>query len=267
MDAINVNEFFKTIWDNNIIKSIIVIIVGFFIYKFIQILINKVTKHDKVKNIGKKGKTYMRLSTSILRYIFIIIITLVLLQINGIDVSSLLAGLGIASVIIGLAVQDALKDIIRGFTILSDTYFQVGDIVKYNGMEGKVLVIGLRSTKIQDLSTSNVVSIANRNIEQIEVVSDKNYINIPMPYETSLEKAEKAVKDILDIIINDEKVSSCRYLGVNKLDDSSILYLIEVCGSPDKKLQIKRDALHAVLEGLSKNNISVPYNQIDVHNK
>ena len=196
----NMNEVFKNIFENNIVKSLIVIVVSFFIYKFVHLLVKKATGNDKVKNISKKGKTYMRLTTSILRYIFIIITLLVLLQINGIDVSSLLAGLGIASVIIGLAIQDALKDIIRGFSILSDSYFSVGDVVKYNGIEGKVLVIGIKSTKIQDLATSNIISIANRNIEQIEVVSNKIYINIPMPYEVSLEKAEKSIKDILSSV-------------------------------------------------------------------
>ena len=263
----NFNDALKNIFENNIVKSVIVIVVSFFIYKFVHLLVKKATGNDKVKNISKKGKTYMRLTTSILRYIFIIITLLVLLQINGIDVSSLLAGLGIASVIIGLAIQDALKDIIRGFSILSDSYFSVGDVIKYNGIEGKVLVIGIKSTKIQDLATSNIISIANRNIEQIEVVSNKIYINIPMPYEVSLEKAEKAINDVLSSIKENKNVESCRYLSVNKLDDSAIQYLIEVCCNPEVKLQTKRDTLRTILEELNKNNISVPFPQIDIHNK
>ena len=39
--------------------------------------------------------------------------------------------------------QDALKDIIRGSTILTDSYFQVGDVVKYGDIMGKVISIGL----------------------------------------------------------------------------------------------------------------------------
>lgn len=263
----NLNQTIKNIFDNNIVKSIIIIIVSYFIYKLVQLIIKKATGNDKVKNISKKGKTYVRLTTNILRYIFIIITILILLQTNGIDVSSLLAGLGIASVIIGLAIQDALKDIIRGFSILSDNYFSVGDIVKYKEIEGKVLVIGLKSTKIQDISSSNVITIANRNIEQVEIVSDKIYINIPMPYEVPLDKAEKTVSDIVEEIKKNDKVTSCRYLSVNKLDDSAILYLIEVSGDPEYKLQRKRDALRVILDKLSKNNIDVPYQQIDIHNK
>ena len=263
----NFNEVIKNIFENNIVRSLLVVFISFIIYQFIHSIIKKTNKTDKVNKMSKKSKTYMKLTTSIIRYVFIIVTLLIVLQVNGVDVSSMLAGLGILSVIIGLAVQDALKDIIRGLSILSDSYFSVGDIVKFGDIEGKVLVIGLKSTKIQDIASGNVISIANRNIEQIEVVSEKIYINIPMPYETPLDKAEKAVSDILDLIKEDELVTSCRYLSVNKLDDSAILYLIEVCGNPEKKLQRKRNSLRNILEGLSKNGIEVPYTQIDIHNK
>ena len=55
------------------------------------------------------------------------------------------AGLGILGVIFGLAIQDWLKDIIRGSSILSDNYFAVGDVVKYKDIEGKVLVIEIKT--------------------------------------------------------------------------------------------------------------------------
>ena len=57
-------------------------------------------------------------------YLLIIINIFAILQINGINVESILAGAGIIGIIFGFAVQDALKDIIRGMTILTDKYFQ-----------------------------------------------------------------------------------------------------------------------------------------------
>ena len=198
---------------------------------------------------------------------FIIITVLIVLKINGVDVSSVLAGVGIAGAIFGLAIQDWLKDIIRGSSIISDKYFSVGDVVKYKDMEGKVLTIGLKTTKIQDLKTSNIVSIANRNIEEIEVVSKFIYVRIPMPYEASIEKAENAINEIVEMIKHNNNVNNCRYIGVTELSDSSIQYLIEVDCNQQFKLQVKRDALRSVLLGLANNKIDVPYTQIDIHNK
>ena len=261
-----VKKFFENIHHEQIINSIIIVLVSIVIYKFISYVLTKSEKQDKLFS-SKKSKTYIKLIRSIIRYLFVIITTLILLQVNGIDVSSVLAGVGILGAILGLAIQDWLKDIIRGSTILSDNYFSVGDIVKFRDIEGKVLVIGLKTTKIQDIKTGNVISIANRNIEEIEIISNLIYINIPMPYELEVEKAEKVINSITEEISKGENVNGCNYKGVNDLADSSIKYLIEINCAPTNKLQVRRNALRTILTTLEKNQISVPYNQIDVHNK
>lgn len=250
------------------ISSIIIILISFFIYKITTHFILMGNRNKKIdKKLSNKSKTYLKMISSILRYVFIIVTVLIILQINGIDVSSMLAGVGILSVIIGLAVQDALKDIIKGFNILSDDYFKVGDIVKYDDLEGKVLSLGLKTTKVQDLATGNIISIANRNIEKIEVVSNVIYVNVPMPYEIPVEIAERAIEGIIEKVKKNNNVNECIYKGVNNLDDSCIRYLLEVSCNAVFKLQVRRDTLRSILLGLAENNIEVPYNQIDVHQK
>lgn len=263
-----VKKFFENINHEQIINTAIIIIVSIILYKLISYILKKSEKQEKVKLFtSKKSKTYIKLIRSIIRYGFFAITVLIVLQINGIDVTSVLAGVGILGAIFGLAIQDWLKDVIRGSTILSDNYFAVGDIVKYKEYEGKVVVIGLKTTKIQDIRTGHIISIANRNIEEVQLVSNLVYINIPMPYEVEVKKAEKCIENIIDIIGKNENVNECRYLGVNDLADSSIKYLIEINCLPAFKLQVRRNALKTILEEMEKENISVPYNQIDVHNK
>lgn len=261
-------ELFEQEWITRIINSLIVIIISVIAYNVINKLLIKLFDNKKAKILdNRKSNTYKKLIKSIVKYIIIILTVLSLLQINGVNISSMLAGVGILGIVVGFAIQDALKDIIKGIDIISDSYYRVGDVIKYDNIEGKVLSIGLKTTKVQSLSSGNVISIANRNIEKVEVVSEKIHINIPMPYEVKLEKAEKAIDDILNLIKENEKVLSCRYLGVNNLADSSIQYLIEVCCNSDIKLQIRRDSLKCIINGLDKNNIEVPYNQLDIHNK
>ena len=264
----DIKSFFENIWHMQIVSSIIIIVISIISYKIIAYFLNKGEKNSKSKLLtSNKSKTYIKLTKSIIRYIFIIITILIILQVNGVDVSSLLAGVGIAGVVFGLAIQDWLKDIIRGSSILSDNYFQVGDIVKYKDIEGKVLIIGLKTTKIQDLTTSNVIAIANRNIEEIQVVSNLIYVKIPMPYEISVERAEKVVNDIMQRVKENNNVNDCKYLGVAEFADSSIKYLLEINGNAANKLQIKRDTLRSILLGLEANNIEIPYTQIDIHEK
>lgn len=261
-------EFIKQIAQTKIIHSIIVIIVSFIIYRFIIHFFMKGEKSSKVnRKLNNKSRTYLRLTHSIIRYIFIILTLLIVLQINGINVSSMLAGVGIASAIIGLAVQDALKDIIRGFSILSDDYFQVGDVVEYDDIIGKVIVVGLKTTKIKDIATENVISIANRNIEQIQIVSNSLFVSFPMPYEIPIDKAEKVANEIVENLKEHNDIETAEYKGVTELADSSIKYLVKIVCNPENKLQIRRDTYGCILRTLAKNKIDVPYNQIDVHQK
>lgn len=262
-----VKDFFSNIMQNKLVDSIIVIIISYLIYRIFHRIVMKGEKNSRInKSISNKGKTYFRMILNIIRYVFVIITTLIVLQINGVNVSSMLAGVGILSVIIGLAVQDALKDIIRGISILSDNYFSVGDTIRYGNIEGKVLELGLKTTKVQE-TMGGIISIANRNIEQVEIISDLLMIYIPMPYEVPVETAEKVINDIVDVVSKNKDVKECEYKGVSELADSSINYLMTIHCKIDSRFQVKRDALRAVLQEMEKNNISVPYNQIDVHNK
>ena len=263
----NINDFFiNNDWLLKIIYSLLVIIIAIILYKIAIIIAERTIEKSKLFN-NKKTKTYVRLIRSINRYIFIIIVIISILKIYGVDVSSMLAGIGIISVIIGLAIQDYLKDIIRGSSIISDDYFSVGDVIKYNNIEGKVLAVGLKTTKVQELLTSNIYSIANRNIEEVAVLSKIIYVSVPLPYELKLKEQHKVISDIISIIKNDELIEDCENVGLNELADSRIEYLRRVKLDPINKLQVRRNTLEHIIEGLEKNNIDVPYNQIDVHQK
>ena len=173
----NTIEIIMKILNSKIFYSIVIVVVSFLIFRGFNHLIKK-ARHTNTNNRAFKNKTIIGITLSSLRYIMMIVVVLMLLQVNGVNVSSMLAGVGIISAIVGLSIQDALKDIIRGFTIVSDEYFKVGDIIKYKDITGKVSMIGIRSTKMYDIKTGNEITIANRNIEQVEKISKELYVKI-----------------------------------------------------------------------------------------
>ena len=251
-----------------IVKSLFSILISIIIYNvFVMIIGSSINRGGLGKLSTKKKATYLKMLKSIIRYVLIVINVLVILKIFGINITSMLAGVGIIGIILGFAVQDALKDIIKGIDIIADNYYQVGDVIKYEDITGKVISIGLKTTKLEDVNTFNIVSISNRNIEKVEVVSNLINIDVPISYEVSLDKAEKVINDIVESIKKHEGVNKCEYRGVNDLADSSIKYQIKVYCNPINKVQIRRDSLRYILVGLDKYHLSVPYNQIDVHQK
>lgn len=258
--------FAQNAWLLKIIFSVVTIAIALLLHKLIIRATEKAMKKNKVFD-RKKTNTYIKFVKSIIRYIFVIAAVIILLKIYGVDVTSMLAGIGIIGAILGLAVQDLLKDVIRGSSILSDEYFSVGDVIKYNDIEGKVLVVGLKTTKIRELTTNDVISIANRNIEQVSVVSNYIFVRVPLPYELKLDEQRRIVGEIVELVKDDSLVEDCENIGLAELADSKIEYLLKITIDPSNKLQAKRNTLEHIVEGLEKNGVDVPYNQLDVHQK
>ncbi len=252
-----------------IIISLIVVLIGLVVYAFSKKIINKLLEKNQSNNkITKKKKTYIKLFDSIIKYIILIAVLIIVLQVNGINVTSIIAGLGLVPVIAGLALQDALKDVIMGVNIIIDNYYSVGDVLKLDNVEGKVMEIGLKTTKLLDINNGNILVIANREINKALSLSTQFDIDIPLPYEEKIEDMEKIIAEIIVNISKLSNVKNVEYRGVNEFSDSAIMYKIRLYGTKvETNPQLKRDANRIIKLELDKNNINIPYTQIDVHQK
>ena len=168
----------ENIWVQRIFWILIVIGFSFLVYRILTGFLTAREKRSSKFFSDKKNKTFLHMLKNTIGYIIAILAFLMILRIFGVDVTSMLAGVGIAGIVIGFALQDALKDIVRGFNIVSDNYYEIGDVIQYGENTGKVTAVSLLTTKIQDMNTMNEVSIANRNIEQVEIVSTYIYLQV-----------------------------------------------------------------------------------------
>jgi len=258
----------KIIENNRLYLSIIIIIVAIIVYTIISKSIDRLLEKDKQKNqrLDKKGRTIFRLINNIVKYIIIIIVGILILRIYGVNVNSLVAGLGLVSVIAGLAIQDPLKDMISGMNIISDDYFALGDVVKIDDFEGKVIDIGIRTSKIRDTKNGNVLVIANRNISKTLKLSEELYIDIPISYEDKTENMDRIFIKLIKNIKNLENVKDCEYLGLVEFKDSSISYKYKILCMPEFRPTVFREANQIIKAELDKNCISIPYPQLTIHN-
>jgi small conductance mechanosensitive channel len=193
----------------------------------------------------------------------------IILSIWGVDVSAIVTSLGVVGVIGGLALQDALKDIIAGCNIILDDYFVVGDLVTFNDFTGIVSEFGLKSTKIIGFDGTEL-TIANREISKIQNLSSNPtlwYLNIPVAYEVSEKKVEKVMQSIIKRLEETKlTLETPQYLGVNNFNESNVDYLLLIkCKSEDRYV-IRREALKIVKEEFDEKNIKIPYPQVEIHN-
>lgn len=115
------------------------------------------------------------LASKTLKVLVVIIGALIVLQNFGVNVTALLAGLGIGGVALAFAAQDTVANIFGTITILMDTPFKLGDHVKIGDTEGHVIEIGFRSTHIKTLYNSSV-TLPNSVVakEKIDNLSKRN---------------------------------------------------------------------------------------------
>ena len=85
----------------------------------------------------------------------------------GVPLTTLVAGVSVSGLTVALAAQDTLKNLFGSLMILLDRPFQVGDVIRIKGHEGKVESVGLRSTRIRDVS-GHVVSISNDEMARLD---------------------------------------------------------------------------------------------------
>lgn len=97
------------------------------------------------------------------RYLLLGVGFLTALQQLGVQVTSLLAGVGIAGLAIGLAAQETIANLIAGFTLLLEKPFRIGDSVTIAGTAGQIIEIGLRSTHLRTVDVRDAF-LPNREI-------------------------------------------------------------------------------------------------------
>lgn len=232
-----------------------------------QILFKRFAKKVLDREQDASRRSNMLVSLNVLKYVVVLVVGVVVLQMNGIDVAGLAAGLGIAGIVVGFALQDILKDLIMGASIAWDGYFSIGDVVRYKDYEGKVLSMNFKSTKIELTGNKNVVTISNRNISEVEVITGRCAVDVPVPYELSLVEARAAMQEISNRIASLEITTGCDVLGVQELADSCVTYRVRAFCDPADRPVVRRQMLACAQDVLEERGIEIPYNQLDVHMK
>ena len=261
------SKIFKIFAKKEIYGLIIIIVVSLIVYNIGRLIIAKVLTSGKNTYEVKKRKTVISIIESLYKYALVMVMLIIILKLYGLNVKSLVAGLGIATALIGLAFQDTLKDIISGISIIMENYYVVGDYIKIDDFTGQVIEFGLKSTKIKNFN-GEVLVFANRNVEKVVNISQKRanlIIDIPTSYEEKAAKVEKVLNNLIEELVKDEHVYGGKYLGISKLGSSEVVYTISVECSQEYQWQMKRDILRKIKDTYDKEKLKIPYTQIEVH--
>lgn len=250
---------------------------GFVLYIIISKLIKNISKIDlkqvskidikQSKGLDKRKATVIGLIRNIIKYVIAIIVLIMILNLYGVNTTSIIASLGVLSLVIGLAFQDIIKDFLAGVFMIFDNQYAVGDIVKINDFTGEVISLGLKTTKIKS-STGEVKSLANSSFTEV-INYSLNHSNlvlyIPVSYDTNIDKLESVLESICDKIKENENVCKTTLLGIDSFNDSCMKYAILIECIELTHHGVRREFLKLVKNKFDKEGITIPYNKLDIH--
>jgi len=202
----------------------------------------------------------------ILRLLIFVLALVVALETAGMNMTALIAGISVAGVGIGLAVQGVLGNLVAGLTIIFTKPFRVGEWIEIAGVQGQVSVVALFSTTLRHTDQSRIV-IPNRKIVG-EILHNYGNVrqldlSVGVAYGTNLNEAINIVRGVLaqNARVLKEPVP---VVGVTMLADSSVNIAIKPWAKVSDFVFAQAEINQAIAESFRAANISIPFPQREV---
>lgn len=253
------------------LTHILTAITGYYLVKLVYLAVEAVG--DVLGDFVAKTESPMDdqlapFATKTLKILVVVLGTLMIVQGFGLNVVSLLAGLGLGGLALALAAQDTAANVFGSITILFDQPFKKGDLVNVNGVTGTVEDIGFRSTRIRTAGNSLVAVpnaiIAKEKVENIGARAARRVSHdLGIHYDTPAETIVLFCKNVRAIIEKEEKVDPSNIqVFFNRYGDSALNIMIVFnarVATQDAELVIQERVLLEILNLAKSMNIVFAY--------
>jgi potassium-dependent mechanosensitive channel len=217
----------------------------------------------QVLNTTRLDQGFQEIITAFIRYLLILIGALVLLQIWGVNISSLAIVASALGLGIGFGLQDLAKNISGGFVMLFERLVQVGDYVEVGEYKGTVEHIGTRSTQIKTLDNACII-VPNVRFLEKEVInwnaddrSSRIHIPLAIAYGTDPAQIQTLLLDLAtahpDILSNPAPQLLLKGFVNNALNFELLVWI----DRPDRQFRIISDLNYQIYDCLQQHDISL----------
>lgn len=179
------------------------------------------------KNSDSPLLNLMPVLNKILKAIVVFVLLAGFLQSFGYNVSSLIAGFGITGLAVGFAAKEAIGNIFGSIGLLADRVYKIGEYISFNGYEGTVENINLRSTTIRTLEDFRVNVpnnvLANEEITNVSQAGKRRIdLTVDIEYGTSNEKIDRALEILKEVVLDNERMYDEPLTFIDNMAPSSI---------------------------------------------
>ena len=186
-----------------IVGLILIIQFGLWASAGVSFALNRAIEKRRDQDAG--SATTLGLLGFIVRMILWVIALLLILDNLGVNITGLVAGLGIGGIAVALAVQNILGDLLASLSIVLDKPFVIGDFIVVDSLSGTVEHIGLKTTRIRSLSGEQLVfsnnDLLKSRVRNYKRMQERRIVfGFGVVYSTPLEKLTLIKKMVGDIV-------------------------------------------------------------------
>ncbi|MGH8058963.1 MAG: mechanosensitive ion channel family protein, partial [Candidatus Entotheonellia bacterium] len=218
------------------------------------------------REISKKRRTLIPLVCTVIKYGAMISGGLIVLHEVGINITPILAGVGIVSLAIGFGAQTLVKDIINGLFILFEDSIAVGDVAVIKGTGGLVEAVNLRTIRLRDLE-GNVHIIPNSQVETItNMTKDFSYyaLDVGVAYREDTDEVVAVLQEIdagmrEDPAFAPDMLAPIEILGVDRFADSAVIIKARLKTKPIRQWSVGREFNRRLKKAFDERGIQIPF--------
>ena len=248
-----------------IIAALVIYYLGRWVVRRVMKLMDKV--YEK-KSVEKSLRSFL---SGVVKVLLYVVIVLIIIQVLGINTTSLVAMIASAGLAIGMALSGTLQNFAGGVMILLLRPYRIGDYIDAQGEEGTVTKIGLFSTEIVTVD-NRIIYIPNSTISTSVIdnysTSEMRRVDwtVSVEYGTDPEKVRQVLVDMLK---NDSRVAAdpAPVVFLVNLADSSVQFSARAWCKNGDYWGLKFDIQERIYVALPKNGINFPFPQLDVNLK
>ena len=217
-----------------------------------------------------RSYTIANLLCGVLKYLAVIVAIVWGLGILGVNMTAVLAGVGLLGLILGFGAQSLIEDIITGIFIIFEGQYGVGDVIILDDFRGVVRSIGVRTTVIQDLG-GNLKIVNNSDIRNLQNRSRAPSValcDVSVSYETDLNRLEIMLAEELPKMYEKDKkyyLAAPKYLGVESLGDSGVNLRFAVNVKEKNIFDARRRLNRDIRVLFQEKGVEIPFPQVVIH--
>lgn len=262
VDTSAVTKLFSTISFSRILPAIITFVISYFVLKIVVKVVGNLLDRTPME------KTIVRFIRSSLRIVMWVLISVITASALGIDTTSMVALISVASLAVSLAVQGALSNLAGGVTLLSTHPFRVGDFVEVGGVSGTVREIGMTYTTLttadqKEIFVPNSEVSSSKIINYTMVGTRRVDLNFTASYDDDVETVKAALRKAADLpqVLEDPPL----FVAVSKYGDSAIEYVLRAWTSSEDYWDVYYRIIENVKVCFDEAGITMTYPHLNVH--